>query len=189
MYDSSDLRKGLKIAIDGEPYIITDFQFSKPGKGQALYKCKLKNMVTGYTVDRTYRSGDKFEPANLDEVHMQYLYRDNEGFHFMNMNTYDQITLTNDRVGEAKNFLLENMEVDILFFQGTSIDISLPTFVELEVAESPPGIRGDTATGATKPVILETGYEIQVPLFIKQGEILKIDTRTGEYVERAKNRT
>ena len=186
MYDSSDLRKGLKITIDGEPYVITDFQFSKPGKGQALYKCKLKNMVTGYTVDRTYRSGDKFESADLDEVHMQYLYWDNKGFHFMNTNTYDQVTLTNDQVVNAKNFLLENMEVDILFFQGSPIDISLPTFVELEVAESPPGIRGDTATGATKPVILETGYEIQVPLFIKQGELLKIDTRTGEYVERAK---
>jgi elongation factor P len=186
VYDSSDLRKGLKITIDGEPYVITDFQFSKPGKGQPLYKCKLKNMVTGYTVDRTYRSSDKFEPANLDEVHMQYLYRDNEGFHFMNTNTYDQVALTNDQVREAKSFLLENMEVDILFFHGTSIDISLPTFVELKVAESSPGIRGDTTTGATKPVILETGQEIQVPLFIKQGEILKIDTRTGEYVERAK---
>ncbi|MBW1964838.1 MAG: elongation factor P [Deltaproteobacteria bacterium] len=186
MYDSSDLRKGLKIAIDGEPYVVTDFQFSKPGKGQALYKTKLKNMVTGYTVDRTYRSGDKFESANIDEVHMQYLYRDNEGFHFMNTNTYDQVALTNDHVGEAKSFLMENMEVDILFFQGAPIDISLPTFVELEVTESPPGIRGDTATGATKSATLETGHEIQVPLFIKQGEVLKIDTRTGEYVERAK---
>lgn len=186
MYDSSDLRKGLKIVIDDEPYIITDFQFSKPGKGQALYKCKLKNMITGFTVDRTYRSGDKFEPADIDEVHMQYLYKDNEGFHFMNTSTYDQVILTDDRVGEAKNFLLENMEVDISFFRGISIDISLPTFVELKVIESPPGVRGDTATGATKPVILETNYEIQAPLFIKKGEVIKIDTRTGEYVERAK---
>ena len=186
MYDSSDLRKGLKIILDGEPYIITDFQFSKPGKGQALYKCKLKNMVTGYTMDRTYRSGDKFEPADLDEVHMQYLYKDSEGFHFMNTSTYDQVALSRDQVGETKNFLQENMEVDILFFQGTPIDISLPIFVELEVVESAPGIRGDTASGATKSVTLETGYELQVPLFIKEGEILKIDTRTGEYVERVK---
>ena len=188
MYDSSGLRKGLKIILNGEPYIITEFQFSKPGKGQALYKCKLKNMVTNYTIDRTYRSGDKFEPADLDEVHMQYLYKDSEGFHFMNTTTYDQVALSRDQVGEAKNFLQENMEVDILFFQGTPIDISLPIFVELEVTESAPGIRGDTASGATKSVTLETGYELQVPLFIKEGEILKIDTRTGGYVERVKSR-
>ncbi len=186
MYDSSDLRKGLKIVIDDEPYIITDFQFSKPGKGQALYRCKLKNMMTGYTMDRTYRSGDKFEPANLDEVHMQYLYNDAEGYHFMDLNSYEQITLTEEQVGDAKNFLQDNMEVDILFFRGTPISISLPTFVELKVIEAMPGVKGDTATGATKPVTLETGHKIQVPLFIEEGDILKIDTRTGEYVERAK---
>ena len=188
MYDSSDLRKGLKIQIDGEPYIITEFQFSKPGKGQALYRCKLKNMITGYTMDRTYRSGDKFEPANLEEVHMQYLYKDSEGYHFMNMETYDQVTLTEEQMGEAKNFLLDNMEVDVLFFQGTPIDISLPTFVELKVVEALPGVKGDTATGATKPVTLETGYKLQVPLFVEEGDILKVDTRTGEYVERVNKR-
>lgn len=186
MYDSSDLRKGLKILVDGAPYIIADFQFSKPGKGQALYRCKLKNMVTGYTMDRTYRSGEKFEPANLEEVHMEYLYRDNEGYHFMNTKTYDQVAMTPEQVGEATKFLLDNMELDVLFFEGTPIDISLPIFVELKVTESAPGVRGDTATGATKPVTLETGYELQVPLFIEQGEVLKIDTRTGAYVERVK---
>ncbi len=186
MYDSSDLRKGLKIVIDGEPYIITDFQFSKPGKGQALYRCKLKNMITGLTMDRTYRSGDKFEPANLDEVHMQFLYKDGEGYHFMDLTTYDQITMTEENLGDAKNFLKDNMEVDILFFQGTPIDITLPIFVELEVTESSPGVRGDTATGATKPVTVETGYSLQVPLFIEEGDVLKIDTRTGQYVERVK---
>ncbi len=186
MYDSSNLKKGLKIIVDSEPYIITDFQFSKPGKGQALYKCKLKNMVTGYTMDRTYRSGDKFERADLDEVHMQYLYKDRDGFNFMDTRTYEQMALTEDQVGETKNFLQENMEVDGLFFQEALIDISLPIFVELKVVESAPGMRGDTATGATKPAILETGYELQVPLFIEESEILKIDTRTGEYVERLK---
>ncbi len=186
MYDSSDLRKGLKIVLDDEPYIITDFQFSKPGKGQALYRCKLKNMVTGYTIDRTFRSGDKFEPANLEEVHMQYLYNDADGYHFMDLKTYEQVTLSDEQVGEAKNFLKDNMEVDILFFRGTPISISLPTFVELEVIEAMPGVKGDTATGATKPVTLETGHKIQVPLFIEEGDVLKIDTRTGEYVERAK---
>ena len=188
VYDSSDLRKGLKIIIDGSPYIITDFQFSKPGKGQALYRCKLKNMITGYTMDRTYRSGEKFEPANLDQAHMQYLYNDAEGYHFMDTRTYEQVTLTDEQVGEAKNFLKDNMEVDVLFFQGTPIDISLPIFVELKVVKADPGVKGDTATGATKPVVLETGYKIQVPLFIEEGETLKIDTRTGEYVERVKNR-
>ncbi len=186
MYDSSDLRKGLKIVIDGDPHIITDFQFSKPGKGQALYRCKLKNMITGYTIDRTYRSGEKFEPANLDEVRMQFLYKDNEGYHFMDTKTYDQVTISVEQVGEATKFLKENMEVDVLFFQGNPIDIALPNFVELEVTESAPGERGNTATGATKPATLETGHEIQVPLFINEGDILKIDTRTGEYVERVK---
>ena len=186
MYDSSDLRKGLKIVIDGEPYIITEFEFSKPGKGQALYRCKLKNMLTGYTMDRTYRSGDKFEPANLNEVKMQYLYKDSDGYHFMNMTTYEQIDMTEEQVGEAKNFLKENMEVSLLFFDDTPISIDLPNFVELEVVDAPPGVKGDTATGATKPATLETGYTLQVPLFIEEGDILKIDTRTGQYVERKK---
>ncbi len=186
MYDSSDLRKGLKITIDGEPYIITEFQFSKPGKGQALYRCKLKNMITGYTMDRTYRSGDKFEPANLEEVRMQYLYNDSEGYHFMDLNTYEQVAISKEQLGEAVNFLKDNMEVDVLFFEGTPIDITLPTFVELEVVDSPPGEKGNTATGATKPARLETGYELQVPLFINEGDIVKIDTRTGEYIERVK---
>lgn len=186
MYDSSDLRKGLKIVIDGNPYIVTDFQFSKPGKGQALYRCKLKNMMTGYTMDRTYRSGEKFEPANLDEVKMQFLYKDGDGFHFMDTQKYEQVALTEEQVGEARNFLKENMEVTVLFFDSTPIDITLPIFVELQVTKSDPGVRGDTATGATKPATLETGYVIQVPLFIEEGEVLKIDTRTGEYVERVK---
>ncbi len=186
MYDSSDLRKGLKITIDGEPYIITEFQFSKPGKGQALYRCKLKNMITGFTMDRTYRSGDKFEPANLEEVRMQYLYKDGEGYYFMDVKTYDQVAISAEQLGDAVKFLKENMEVDVLFFQGNPIDITLPNFVELEVVDSPPGEKGNTATGATKPATLETGYELQVPLFINEGDILKIDTRTGEYVERVK---
>ncbi len=186
MYESSDLRKGLKIIIDGQPYIITEFQFSKPGKGQALYRCKLKNMITGYTMDRTYRSGDKFEPANLEERRVQYLYNDAEGYHFMDTKTYDQITLTEENIGEAKNFLQDNMEVDLLFFNETPISINLPNFVQLEVVKADPGVKGDTATGATKPATLETGYTIQVPLFIEEGEILKIDTRTGQYVERVK---
>jgi len=186
VYESSDLRKGLKIIIDGQPFIITDFQFSKPGKGQALYRCKLKNMITGYTMDRTYRSGDKFEPANLEERRMQFLYNDAEGYHFMDTKTYDQVTLTEENIGEAKNFLQDNMEVDVLFFNETPISINLPNFVQLKVVKADPGVKGDTATGATKPATLETGYTIQVPLFIEEGDTLKIDTRTGQYVERVK---
>ena len=184
MYDSSDLRKGLKIVIDGEPYVITEFQFSKPGKGQALYRCKLKNLLTGFTIDRTYRSGDKFEPADLSEIKMQYLYKDGATYHFMDMNTYEQVEIDEEHVGEAKRFLKENMEVSVLFFKDTPIDITLPIFVELEVVDAPPGIKGDTATGATKPVTLETGHSIQVPLFVEEGDVVKIDTRTGEYIER-----
>jgi elongation factor P len=187
MYESSDLRKGLKIIIDGNPYLVTDFQFSKPGKGQALYRCKLKNMITGYTMDRTYRSGEKFEPANLEERHMQFLYNDGDGYHFMDTVKFDQVSMTEAQIGEAKKFLKENTEVDVLFFDGVNpIDISLPIFVELKVIKSDPGVKGDTATGATKPAVLETGYEIQVPLFVEEGEVLKIDTRTGQYVERVK---
>jgi elongation factor P len=186
VYLASDLRKGLKISIDGDPYIITDFQFSKPGKGQALYRCKLKNMISGNTMDRTYRSGDKFEKADLQEFPMQYLYNDGDGYHFMNTKTYEQVSLTNEQVGDASNFLKDNMEVSILFYQDMPISITLPNFVELVVTKSDPGVRGDTATGATKPATLETGHTIQVPLFIEEGELLKIDTRTGEYVERVK---
>lgn len=138
-------------------------------------------------MDRTYRSGDKFEPANLEERKMQYLYNDGEGYHFMDTKTYDQITLTEENVGDAKNFLQDNMEVDVLFFNETPISINLPNFVQLKVTKADPGVKGDTATGATKPATLETGYTIQVPLFIEEGDTLKIDTRTGQYVERVKS--
>lgn len=186
MYDVSDLRKGLKIVIDGSPYIISEYEFSKPGKGQALYRCKLKNMMTGYTMDRTYRSGEKFTPANLEQSKMQFLYKDSEGYHFMDTTKFDQVAITEEHIGEAKKYLKDNMEVEVLFFEYTPIDIALPTFVELKVIKSDPGVRGDTATNVTKPATLETGYEIQVPLFVEEGDVLRIDTRSGEYLERAK---
>ncbi|SMC20081.1 translation elongation factor P (EF-P) [Desulfacinum hydrothermale DSM 13146] len=183
---ASDLRKGLKLEIDGEPYIIVDFEFSKPGKGQALYRCRLKNMITGVQFDRTYRSGDKFSAADLEEQEMEYLYKDGTQYHFMNTSTYEQVELSEEAVGDAKNFLTENLTVDMLFFKGSPIGISLPNFVELKVTRSDPGVKGDTASGATKPAVLETGYQIQVPLFIEEGDVLKLDTRTGTYVERVK---
>ncbi len=186
MYEASDLRKGLKVILDGNPHIITEFQFSKPGKGQALYKCKLKNLISGYTLERTYRSGDKFEQAQLEETRMQYLYKDTEGYHFMDTKSFEQIQMTEENLGDGKKFIKENMEVAVLLFDGRPISVELPTFVELQVIKSDPGAKGDTATNVTKPATLETGYDINVPLFVNEGEMLKIDTRTGEYVERVK---
>ena len=183
---AGDLRKGLKIELDGEPYLITDFEFSKPGKGQALYRCKLKNMITGNQFDRTYRSGEKFTSADLEEQQMQYLYAAGDSYHFMNTSSYEQIEMNAVQVGEASNFLTENLEVAVLMFQNRPIGITLPNFVTLRITQSDPGMKGDTASGATKPATLETGYLIQVPLFVEEGELVRIDTRTGSYVERVK---
>lgn len=186
MLESSNLKKGSKIEIDGDPFIVTQFSFVKPGKGQALYKCRLKNMVTGAQFDKTFRSGDKFNEANLEEQQMEYLYKDTENYCFMNTSNYEQIFMTVDQVGDAKNFLKDNTICNILLFQGRPIGISLPNFVELRITQSDPWAKGDTAAGSTKPVTMETGYVLQVPPFIEEGEMIRIDTRTGEYVERVK---
>lgn len=186
MYNASDLRKGLKIIIDKEPYIITDFQFTKPGKGQALYRCKLKNMINGITFDRTYRSVDTFEPANLEQRTMQYLYRQEDEFCFMDVENYNQVFLTSDQVGEAKNFLTDNLEVEILFFGERAIGITLPNFVNLTVTKADPWAKGDSVAGDSKPVTVETGYVLRVPPFVQENEKITIDTRTGEYVTRVK---
>lgn len=187
MYDASDLRKGLKVEIDGEPYVIAQFEFSKPGKGQALYRCKLKNMVTGAQFDRTYRSGDKFNKADLEELEMEYLYSDGETYCFMNTSNYEQEFLTPDQMGDTIHFLKENTVCDILFFDGKAIGITLPFFVELKITKADPWVKGDTASGDSKPATLETGYDLQVPPFIEEGELIRIDTRTGQYVERVKS--
>ena len=186
MLDSSDLRKGLKLEIDGEPYVIVQFQFVKPGKGQALYKCKLKNMVTGTQFDRTFRSGEKFNDADLEEVEMEYLYAEGNQYCFMNTSTYDQEFMTADQVGDTMNFLKENTMCSILLFAGKPIGISLPNFINLRVETTDPWVKGDNASGDSKPATLETGYVLNVPPFVGEGELLKIDTRTGEYVERVK---
>jgi elongation factor P len=186
MYESGDLRKGLKIQIDEEPYVIVQFSFVKPGKGQALYKCKLKNMVTGAQFDRTFRSGDKFDEANLEEHEMEYLYSDTENYCFMNTSTYEQEFISGDQVGEAKNFLKENTVCNVLFFKNRPIGLSLPNFIDLKIVRADPWVKGDTASGDSKPAELETGYSVQVPPFVEEGEIVRIDTRTGQYVERVK---
>ena len=186
MLESGDLRKGLKLEIDGEPYVIVQFEFVKPGKGQALYKCKLKNMVTGAQFDRTFRSGEKFKEANLEEVEMEYLYSEGDQLCFMNTSTYDQEFVTAEQVGEAKNFLKENTVCSVMLYKGSPIGITLPFFIDLLVKKTDPWAKGDTASGDSKPATLETGYILNVPPFIQEGELIRIDTRTGEYVERVK---
>ena len=186
MLESGDLKKGVKIEIDGDPYVLVQFEFVKPGKGQALYKCKLKNMVTGVQFDRTFRSGEKFKQPDLEEQEMEYLYAEKDQFCFMNMTTYVQEYLTQEQLGDAKNFLKENTVCNILLFDGRPIGISLPIFINLKVEHTDPWVKGDTASGDSKPATVETGYELQVPPFVEEGELIKIDTRTGQYVERVK---
>ena len=186
MYNASDLKKGLKLQFDNEPYVIVDFQFSKPGKGQALYRCKIKNMITGSIVDRTFRSVDTFESADLEERKMQYLYNQDDEYYFMDLETYEQIMLTADQAGDAKNFLIDNLEVDILLFGDRPIGITLPYFVDLTVTQADPWVKGDSVSGDSKPVTLETGYVLRVPPFIEEGTKITLDTRTGEYVTRVK---
>lgn len=186
MLSCSDLRKGSKLMIDGEPHVIVQFDFTKPGKGQALYKCKLRNMITGSLFDRTYRSGESFETAALDERDMQFLYQDETGYVFMDQKSYEQTTLGEDALGEQKYFLVDNMEVKILMFGDRGIGITLPNFVTLRVTMADPWVKGDTAAGNNKPATVETGYNLQVPSFVESGILIQIDTRTGEYVTRVK---
>ena len=186
MYNASDLRKGLRIKIDNEPYIVTEFNFVKPGKGQALYRSKLKNMLTGSQFERTFRSVDTFESADLQEKKMQFLYKEGEKYCFMDNQNYEQIFLTEEQVGDAKNYLIDNLEVEILMFEDRSLGVSVPNFVDLTVTQADPWAKGDTVSGTTKPVTLQTGYQIQVPTFVEEGEKIRVDTRTGEYLTRVK---
>ena len=185
--DVSDLKKNAKLQIDGQPWVVVDFQFVKPGKGQGLYKCKIKNMMTGSVVDRTWRSGEKLEAADVESRTHQYLFPSGDGFTFMDNETYEQVELANTVVGGDSRFLMDQLGVEILFFEGRPVGVTLPSHVVMEITECEPGVKGDTATGATKSASVETGHTVQVPLFIKQGERIKIDTRTGDYVERVNN--
>jgi len=186
MYTSSDLRKGLKIEIDGEPYVITNFEFSKPGKGQSLYRCRLKNMVTGNAFDKTYRSNDKFKKAPLEERTMQYLYSQGDEYHFMDNKSYEQLAIMADQLGDDTKFMVDNMDVEILIFNERPIGVTLPNFVNLEVTRADPWAKGDTSGTDTKPVTVETGYQLQVPPFVEEGDKIQIDTRTGSYITRVK---
>jgi elongation factor P len=186
MYETSQIRKNLKITIDGQPYAVVDHQFVKPGKGQAFTRTRLRNMLTGSVIDRTFRSGDKLEPADLEERDMQYLYPEGDSQVFMDSETYEQMYIGNAQLGEQRYYLLDGASVEVLLFEGRPIGITPPTFVELTVTETEPGFKGDTTSGTTKPATLETGLQVNVPLFINEGDVLKVDTRTGNYVERVK---
>jgi len=186
MYSTTDFRKGLKIEIGGEPYVIIDFQHVKPGKGGAFVRTRLKSLVSGNVIEQTFRSGDRVDKPDLEEREMQYLYKSEREYHFMDTQTFEQLFLTEDHLGGSKDFLRENLVIKALFHNKRPIGVEVPMFVELKVVKSEPGIRGDTASGGSKPATLESGAVIQVPLFVNEGEVVRIDTRTREYIERVK---
>ena len=186
MADTGDLKKGFKLLIDGAPWQVVEAQFVKPGKGVAFFRTKLKDMQTGRVIDRTYRSGEKLEKADTEERTMQYLYAEGENYVFMDNETYDQMRISKEQLGDNVFYLLDNTNVDVMLFEGRPIGITPPTFVELEVVETEPGFKGDTTSNVQKPATVSTGLVVNVPLFVNQGDTLKIDTRTGDYVERVK---
>ena len=186
MYETSDIRNGLKIEVDGQPYTVTYFQFVKPGKGTAFTRTKLKGLLSGNTLERTFRSGEKLQPADIEEHEMQYLYDEGDARVFMNTETYDQINIQNKVLGDDAKWLQDEMMVKVLFWRGNPINIDLPNFVEMEITYCEPGVKGNTAQGATKTAELAGGATVNVPLFVDQGEVIKIDTRTGDYVERVR---
>lgn len=185
MISVNDFRTGLTILIDGEVYSVVEFLHVKPGKGAAFVRTKLRNVLSGGVVERTFRAGERVGRAHIETKQMQYLYKTGEEYFFMDANTYDQISLSESELGDAPKYLLENMTIGIQFFQGKAIGVDLPTTVNLKIIETEPGFRGDTAQGATKPAKLETGITINVPLFIEQDEVVRVDTRSGEYLSRA----
>jgi elongation factor P len=186
-YKTSDFRKGLKVQIDGEPYLMTEMNFVKPGKGNAMYKCKLRNLIRNTQLERTYKGGDELESADVEEIDVQYLYRQGDAFVFMDNTSFEQYELPDEKVDDAWKYLKDGMVCSMLLFNGLPIAMAPPNHVELKVIECEPGAKGDTATNVTKPAKVETGGEFIVPGFIKEGNVIKIDTRTGEYVERVSN--
>ena len=186
MYSTQDFRKNLKIEIDGEPYIIVECQHVKPGKGVAFVKTRYKSLITGNVLEQNFRSGDMVGRPDLEQKDMQFLYKEEGMYVFMDTATYEQVHIDGKNIEDAVPFLKDNLEVSVLFHRGKPISIELPNFVVLQVTKSDPGVKGNTAQNATKPATLETGAIIQVPLYLNEGEYVRIDTRTGEFVERAK---
>jgi elongation factor P len=185
-YNTSDFRKGLKIQIDGDPYLMVECNFVKPGKGQALYKCRMKNLIRGTTLDRTYKSGDSLEAADITEIEGQYLYRQGDKWVFMDTTSFEQYELNATQVDDAWKYLKDGMMCQLLLFNDTPISLTPPNHVILNIEYCEPAVRGNTATGVTKPVRVETGADILCPAFIEMGDVIKVDTRTGEYIERVK---
>jgi elongation factor P len=181
---TTDIRKGLKIQIDGVPYAVVEHQFVKPGKGQAFTRCRIKNLTTGNVIERTWKSGESVELADVETRKMTFSWDEGDSLVFMDTNTGDQLNVMKDKVGEEVRFVSEGLECEVTIFNGIPIGIELPPSVVLQITESEPGIKGDTASGATKPAKLSTGAVVSVPLFIKEGEWVKVDTRTGDYLER-----
>ena len=183
---TAEFRNGLKIEIDGDPYIIVEFQHVKPGKGGAFVRTKMKSLKNGNVIDRTFRSGEKVDVPELEEKTMQYLYAADKDRAFMDTSNYEQLTMSEKQLGDSINYLKENMEIKVLYFKGQPINIDIPMFVELKIARTDPGVRGDTASGGSKPATLETGAVVKVPFYLNEGDIVKVDTRTGTFIERVK---
>ncbi len=183
---TAEFRNGLKIEIDGEPYIIVEFQHVKPGKGGAFVRTKMKSLKSGNVIDRTFRSGEKVDVPELEEKTMQYLYAADKDRVFMDTSSYEQLSMSEQQLGESISYLKENMEIKVLYFKGQPINIDIPMFVELAIARTDPGVRGDTASGGSKPATLETGAVVKVPFYLNEGDIIKVDTRTGTFIERVK---
>ncbi len=186
--DTSDIRKGLKMMVDGQPYAVVDFQFVKPGKGQAFTRVKIRNMATGAVLERTYKSGEKLDPADVEERQLQYIYPDGSDFVFMDAQSGEQIHVPGDKIGDDAKWLSDGMNLDVTIFNGQAIGVELPPHVTLQITVCEPGVKGDTASGATKPATVSTGAVVNVPLFVQEGEWIKIDTTDGKYVERVNRR-
>ena len=186
-YNTNEFKSGLKIMLDGDPYTIVENEFVKPGKGQAFNRVKIRNLKTGRVVDRTFKSGDSVEGADVMEVDMQYLYSDGEQWHFMHQDSFEQYAADATAVGDASKWLKDQDICVVTLYNGSPLSVAAPNFVELKITQSDPGVKGDTAQGATKPATLETGTTVKVPLFVEEGEVIKIDTRSGEYVSRVKD--
>jgi elongation factor P len=184
--DTSDIRRGLKIMFEGQPVIVTEFQFVKPGKGQAFTRTKMKNLLTGGTIERNIRSGEKFEPADVEDRPLQFIYVEGDNYCFMSPLSGEQISVHKDIVGEDADFLSDGLEVAVTTYRGNPVSITLPPHVVVQIIETEPGVRGDTATNVTKPVKVETGAEVKVPLFVNEGDYIKVSTETGAYMERVK---
>ena len=182
---TNEIKVGMKVEVDREPYVIIVNEFVKPGKGQAFNRIKMKNMISGRVVERTYKSGEKLDLADIEEAQMRYLYKDGDAAVFMDEKTFDQVTIGSEIIGPIQHWLMEEIPYQVVFYKGSVIEVSPPTFLEMKITETSPGVRGDTSGRVLKPATTETGAKIQIPIFIEEGERVRVDTRTGEYASRA----